>query len=458
MKRIAGFAVVLVVLVTMAARLDAAETPQWKAGVAAVKITPQVPMPMAGYAARKQPSEGVALDLNAKALALEDARGTRLVIVAIDLLYVPRTMRDSIEKIAQEKYKLAPQSLLLNASHTHCGPEFRANRLENNGAAEETRKAGEDYGADLERKLVALIGESLDRLEPANLDFLRARAGFAMNRRRLTEKGYVIAPNSEGPVDHEVPVLRVSDGAGKLRAIVFGYACHNTTLAYLKFCGDYAGFAQQCLQEAHPEAMAMFITGCGADQNPYPRGTEELAQQHGRTLATAVEAALQTEARPVRGPLASVYGEVEIPFAPRSREELEKIAAEKKGAEQSHAQRMLKQWDKDGKLRESYPYRVQVVRFGDDLLLVALAGEVLVDYSLRLKRELAGPTVWVAGYSNDVFGYVPSARVLREGGYEAASAVFYGSLPGPFAESIEEQIVAKVRELAEQAQKAMAGQ
>jgi neutral ceramidase len=79
--------------------------------------------------------------------------------------------------------------------------------------------------------------------------------------------------------------------------------------------------------------------------------------------------------------------------------------------------------------------------------MVALAGEVVVDYSLRLKRELTGPPLWVAGYSNDVFGYVPSARVLHEGGYEGGGAMLYTPLPGPFAPSVEELVVGKVHEL-----------
>ena len=80
--------------------------------------------------------------------------------------------------------------------------------------------------------------------------------------------------------------------------------------------------------------------------------------------------------------------------------------------------------------------------------MVALSGEVVVDYSLRLKQELKGnAAVWVAGYSNDVFGYVPSLRILKEGGYEGGGAMQFTTLPGPFAESVESRIVDKVHQL-----------
>jgi neutral ceramidase len=385
----------------------AEEAPGWKAGVASAKITPQEPMWMAGYGARKKPSEGTTQDLFAKALALEDEEGRRAVIVTMDLIGVLVSLRDAVEKQAHEQHQLPPEALLLAASHTHCGPEYR----ERKDREEEAR----NYHKFLEETLVRLIGESLASLAPAKLTYNHARAGFAMNRRRNyllpdDDVNHNKAPNPDGPVDHDVPVLAVTDAEGNQRAVLFGYACHNTTLGFFEFCGDYAGYAQEYLEADHPGLTALFIAGCGADQNPYPRRTVELAQRHGRSLATAVEAALFANPRPLRGPLRSA---------------LEKIELER--ADEKADKRV---------------YPIQVIRLGQDVTLVALASEVVVDYSLRLKRELAAPPamVWVAGYSNGYFGYVPSARVLAEGGYEAAG----------YAPTIEERIVGKVHEMVEQ--------
>src|SRR5262249_52444121 len=91
--------------------------------------------------------------------------------------------------------------------------------------------------------------------------------------------------------------------------------------------------------------------------------------------------------------------------------------------------------------KSPFSYPVQVIRFGNDLTLVALGSETVVDYSLRLKHEFAGPAaVWIAGYSNGMAGYIPSLRVLKEGGYEAAAG---------WADSVEERIIAKAHELYE---------
>jgi len=426
---------------------------QWKAGVATTIITPDKPMWMAGYAARTKPSEGKAHDLYAKALALEDAEGARLVILTLDLIGVNREMRDWLEKEVNRRYQLAPESLLINASHTHSGPVLHksSQSIYGNsfyGLSPERIQQCRKYSENLQQKLVQLVGEALDKPSPARLTYTHARAGFAMNRRSKRERGYNISPNPDGPVDHDVPVLRIDSPDGKLKAVMFGYACHNTTLSFYKFCGDYSGFAQQYLEQAHPGTTTFFITGCGGDQNPYPRGTQTLAEQHGRALANAVEAALLIRTPPIRGPLRAVFDTVTLDFAePPSREQLEQQAKSTNKYERRHAQVLLNELERNGKIRTTYPYPVHVVQFGHDLTLIALAGEVVVDYSLRLKAELTERTLWVAAYSNDVFGYIPSLRVLKEGGYEGGGAMRYTELPGPFAPSVETLVINKVHEL-----------
>ncbi|MBL8189581.1 MAG: hypothetical protein JNK38_16340, partial [Acidobacteria bacterium] len=98
-----------------------------------------------------------------------------------------------------------------------------------------------------------------------------------------------------------------------------------------------------------------------------------------------------------------------------------------------------------------YPYTIQLVQLGD-LKLIALAGEVVTDYALRLKKEFGGKT-WVAGYSNDLCSYIASSRMYAEGGYEVVESMIYYDLPGPYTPAIEETIIGKVHELNRQISK-----
>lgn len=430
---------------------------EWKAGVATVTITPAEPMWMAGYASRKKPSDGVLSELHAKALVIEDAAGTRAVIITTDLISIPRPLRQYVAKAAQTQFGLNPAGLLLNCSHTHCGPVVRDD-LEMSvmyPLDPEQRQQVESYFKVLRDKLVGVIGLALEDLRPATLTYSHARCSVAMNRRLPTKDGYQNSPYPDGPVDHDVPVLRVESPDGKLRAIAFGYACHNTTTAVQQFNADYAGFAQTELEKAHPGATALFVMGCGGDQNPYPRGQIDWAMTHGKTLATAVEAALLPQPKRLHGPLRFELEEIDLPFESITRQELEALRGSKDVYDQRRAAALLAELDNQGQVRASYPYPVQVLRFGDDLTMVTLGGEVVIDYALRLKRELGstGIPVWVAGYSNDVMAYIPSERVLTEGGYEGKGAMRYTNLPAPWRSGVEDQIVGTARKLSERLQK-----
>lgn len=395
----------------------------WKAGFAQATVTPDKLIWMAGYAARTKPAEGKVQDLFAKALALEDEAGGRFVFVTLDLIGVPQRLRWNVAARAEKEFKLPPAYLMLNASHTHSGPELyrrAAPPTEEEIKVEKTRDAWE-YTQRLEENLVKIVGEAIARLEPARLTHGHARCGFAMNRRRdyslpAIHPNANRAPNPDGPVDHDVPALRIEAPDGTPRGVLFGYACHNTCLGFYNWCGDYAGFAQEYLQAHRPGFQAMFLMGCGADQNPYPRRSGvvpgvtdlELAMQHGRSLSNAVEMALVVNPRGVAGPIRAAYEEIDLAYADPA--------------------------------KPIHQYPVQVVRLGKDVTFVALGCEVTVDYSLRFKKELAadGAAVWVAGYSNDYTGYVPSLRVLKEGGYEAAAG---------WAEDVEDRIAKKVHDL-----------
>lgn len=424
---------------------------EWKAGVAVTRITPQQSMWMAGYAARKKPSEGTTMDLFAKALALEDGHGNRVVIITTDILGFPGSVSEAIAKRLAASHGLRRDQLVFTSSHTHSGPVVRESLAWMYALDGEQAEAVRSYTGFLQDRVVEVVGQALGKMVPAVLSLGHGEASFGVNRREKTDKGYVIGVNADGPVDHDVPVLCVASPEGKMLAVLFSYACHNTTLGAdnYKFHGDYAGVAQEEIEKEHPGVTALFMIGCAADTNPNPRGTEEHVRAYGKQLAGAVNAAMSGNTVPVRPPLRTRFDRVDLPFSPPpTKAELEAQLSDQDVYRQRQAKGLLGVINEKGSLPTHYPYPISVVQFGKDLTMILLAGEVLVDYDLRLKKELPPPQqVWVLGYANDVFAYIPSRRVLEEGGYEAATSMIYYGQSGPWAPEVEEILVSKVKQV-----------
>ena len=428
-----------------------AAEPAFKAGVATVVITPAEPLWMAGYSSRNKPAAEKEHDLYAKAVALEDASGTKLVIVGTDLVGLPRTISEPVAQEVAKRAGLPRERLMLTSSHTHCGPVVRDNLMDMYDMPAEMRRKVAEYGDVLKDKLVEVILAALKDRKPAVLHRGQGTARFAVNRRKPTPTGFANDANPEGPVDHSVPVLRVTTPEGKLRAVLFGYACHNTTMQYFKWSGDYAGFAQIELEHKHPEAVALFWMGCGGDANPLPRSKIELCQKYGKELAISVDEVLtHGKLTEITGSFTAKYAEIALDFDKiPGREHWTAEAATKNYILQTRATKFLKMLDAGGKIPDQYPhYPVQVWTLGD-LLWISLGGECVVDYSHRLKKELGKDRpVWVTAYANDVMAYIPSERVLKEGGYEGDTSMQAYGMPTKWAAGIEEKIVGKVKELA----------
>jgi len=422
----------------------------WKAGVAKVKITPEKLMWMSGYSSRDKPAEGKLHDLWAKALVLEDSEGQRAVLVTMDLVGIGRELSRKVCADLKTKCGFERQAIALSVSHTHCGPVVHSNLNTMYHVDREQQKLIEEYAQTLQQKLIDVVGSALKDLAPARLEWSMGTTTFAVNRREnkeadvpeLIKKGEL-----KGPVDHDVPVLAVRGEKGQLRAVICGYACHATVLSFFKWSGDWPGFAQIALEKAHPGAVALFWAGCGADQNPLPRRSVALAEKYGDMLADSVSAVLGKPMKPIQGRLKMSYTEIDLPFGDLpSREQLIKDTLDKDKYVVSRAKQLLKQIEEKGSLAGTYPYPVQAWQIGDGPTWVILGGEVVVDYVLRLKKELGAGKTWVMGYANDVMAYIPSLRVLKEGGYEGARSMIYYGQPTVWGASIEEDIVKAVRE------------
>ena len=449
-RNLFGVWIVSILFVSMCTSPLSAQETTWKAGTARAKITPQEPLWMAGYGSRNHPAEGTLHDIWIKVLALEDAHGRRAVVITSDVCGYSKVTYETIVAQLKKRCHLDRSQVMLTYSHTHTGPALRECLQDYYPMDEEQRAANDRYTLALEQTIVDKVAEALSQMTPAALWAGEGATDFAVNRRnnrasevpKLRERGVAL----KGPVDHSVPVLMVRTPEGALRAVLFAYACHTTTLSLYQWSGDYAGFAQIALEANHPGVQAMFYAGCGADQNPLPRRSVELCRKYGDMLAAAVEDVLGKPLRPIRPTLQTRFSFVDLEFERTMTAEDLQGYVEKGGLYGRWAKRMLRELEEGKTFPNSYPYAIQVWKLGGDQLWISMGGETVVDYSLKFKARY-GPRTWAGGFAHDLTAYIPSRRVWEEGGYEGGALGEYGLPAMRWAGDLEDRITACVERL-----------
>ncbi len=359
-------------------------------------------------------------------------------------------MFDQVLSRLGNKCKLPPERLNICSSHTHCAPCLSnvAPLIFGSELSSAEQERVDRYTHELTDHLEQVASRALVDRKPGRLAWAEGHVGFAVNRRNLKNghwSGFGIA--SAGPTDQSLPLLRVTDADGMLRATLVNYACHCTTLGgnYNKICGDWAGYAQEIIERENPGAIAMVAIGCGADANPQPRTELSHAVQNGGDIAREAKRLLASPLAPITGPLTAQRKCIELPFDTLPMRDEWVQRTQQKGPIAYHAKVQLARIDRGEKLPTTLPYCIQTWRFGDELTMVFLPGEVVVDYALRLKREFKGKHLWVTAYANDAPCYIASKRVLAEGGYEVDGAMYYYDRPTHFASQIEDLIIGTVR-------------
>ncbi len=438
-------ALTLLVAVCLPTPTIATENSTPEIGIAVRDITPELPIRLAGYAGRKRPADKVDHPLLIQALALRNPSGERFVFVALDNCEVSRAFMEPVLQEFADKFQLGRGAVAVVSSHTHSAPVLEQTLADMSQPTPEERGRIEQYSQSLKTKLVEVVGAALADCQPAVLEQGTGRATFAMNRRLFQGDKVLLNDNPDGPVDWDVPVLRIKGTNGAVRAILFGYACHGTCIRsgddWYAVSGEYMAYARQLLEAHQPGAVALFMTGMGADSDPTPRGGLLAAKRHGLELAGAVIGVLDRPMRPVHGAFKLAFDEVDLPLtAPPSREQLEKDAKGEDVHIKMRAEAYLKLLNAGKPLPESVKLSVAALRLGNDLTFVLMGGEVVVDYARRIKRVFAEDHPWPIGYAYEVPCYIPTARLIKEGGYETESSMIYYGFYGPLRAGIEGQL------------------
>jgi hypothetical protein len=388
-----------------------------------------------GFGGRREESEGITQRIWAKALALSLGSEPPTVLLAIDSLGVRMALVDEVAARLERRLGIPRHQVALTFSHSHTTPKV-------NGASDNIfstpiplahQEHIDRYTRDLTDALEQVAGQAVQNRQPARLAWAIGKFALAKNRR-----------TPGGPIDHDLPLLVVRGLDGKIKAIYVSYACHCVTLSHNKISGDWAGYAQEMIERRFPDAVAMVSAGAGSDSNPSSgvmRDRVDVAASQGAQMAEEVARLLQQPLQPVTGPLVARLQRIELALNGLPTRAQWEAMVKEGGPAGYNAQTQLARLDRGEKLLTTIAYPIQSFTWGESLHMIFLAGEVCVDYSLRLKRELDRNRLWVNAYSNDFGCYIPSERLVREGGYGGGAEIPYFALPATLKSGLEQQII-----------------
>lgn len=424
---------------------DANQRVTMEVGVASVDITPKFPIRMSGYAARvRAEADSVLQPLSAKALVFGSDNQQPTVLITVDLVGITWPITNSVASFLFKEKGINPAQIAICASHTHGGPEignlinilqYRPERFTDSLLSLEQLNHIVAYTQWLTQKLQEVAMAALNNRKPAYVSWGQGQALFAANRRT---KG--------GPVDVALPVLKISDPDGTLRAVFVNYACHGTTLGgdMHKIHGDWIAEAHRVIEERHPGATALIALGTAGDANPAPRGTIADVQQHGKEIADNVDKLLTAQLQPLNAPPVGRMEWIKLPLQKLSPVP-ELIRLSKENTVQGYEARLtLERLMRSETIPSVLDYPIQIWNFDNKMAMVNMAGEVVVDYSFLIKEKYGAERLWTNAYANDVPCYIPSKRILKEGGYEAETNMYWYDKPMPFAPEVEDEIMTAV--------------
>jgi hypothetical protein len=378
------------------------------AGTAKIDITPEKPVKMAGYAGRKDLSDGVHDPLSARVVVFEN-NGKRLVLVSTDLLGFYNATAEPLRKAILDEFKLKPSELFLTAIHTHAGPTLTIDKKK--GHPNNLR-----YTENLKSKLIKVIRKAFDNVGEVRTGIGVGYSPVGVNRRQLVinkdgSSAIHLGRNPYGPTDKEVLVMKVAKPDGTVVAALFDYATHATCLGgkNLKISGDVLGLAEQFVEKIlSKDIIAPAFAGASGNIDPWFRVLPSFNTESGWIPEPVLLGTmLGEEVVHVYRDINKVYpgGKVNTSFKTL------KLPGKPKGEVSTK------------KDNPPAALNITAARVGD-VAFVGIGCEVLVEIGRAIKDASPYRHTFVITHCNGAASYLVPEHLYLEGGYEVRSSPF----------------------------------
>lgn len=436
-----------------------------RSGTSTLEITPPFPMPMGGYGARVDCSDGAHDPLMLTAVYFE-TEGREAWIVAADIIQFPNGSALSEGKARVAEVLKCPESaLFLNASHTHGGPEVLAGveipsplmRVQRSPENQERILKYLDY---LWERTATACDQARKNAVAARIVYGEGTSRFSMNR-RLEVKGRVEnAPNLDGPHEDRIRLIGVEDATGELMALGLVLAAHPTsTGSQHLFTADYVGaWRERFRRRFGNKTTPFFLQACAGDLRPtftrqgdhWRRVALDELPKMGENLCDETCEVLSKGLKPLgEGLITHASSIVEVPCervytTPEACKPLLESAIP---WEVEFAEECIRRLRAGEPIQSSVSMNIQLLNIAPGFMLVGLGCEPLYGLGRKIEAAFPGVDSVVLGYTNGCFGYLPDSAELLRGGYEAEAHFFETPLSGPLAPGVEELVIAGLKNL-----------
>ncbi|MDD4298009.1 MAG: neutral/alkaline non-lysosomal ceramidase N-terminal domain-containing protein, partial [Ruminiclostridium sp.] len=409
--------------------------------------TPEGSVMQCGFSARTHKSVGIHDDTYASVVLMQ--ANETIAIIALDVCLGDRSFTDSLKETLNEKHGLTPEKIIINYSHTHAAVALRSENKDGT-----TDQEGLKYCNSVIDKVVNLVDEGLNNLSTGDLYIFKGKSKFGVSRRFPSDEGILWRPYfDDNSIDTDLFLLKFVDSKGHLKGLIYNYACHPTTLGsdnYL-ISADYPGVVRKALEEWNNGMTAVFLQGCGADVKPSATADDgrfkscnfDELEKAGISLADEIKKCLQSQNwRKIEADFSATATEVKLYSEIWDDEKWNAMLNDPNEAEyRKRAIERILEGKKENKIKNYFPYYISVLRLDDKTCIAALENEVVSDYGKAIKG-LFQEDVITLGYSNSIVCYIPTKKVLIEGGYERETFL-NAEIAGVFVPEIEDIIIGR---------------
>lgn len=409
-------------------------------------ITPDFPVKMAGYESRKGYNKGIHDELFSKCVIFDDGN-KKVMIIALDLCMLDNIFVYEMKDIIFKLYNFRHEDVIIHTTHTHAGPmTYCFGERTVFGTNSETDK----YMEYLKQQILKSIEKSLENSFEGKIEIGVGETYIGTSRRHKTPRGYTIGPNLTEDIERNLTVLRIKDNKNATRLIIFTCPCHPVVLYpdNESLSADYPGATCRELEKRYPDSMAVFLQGAGADINPAVLiGGDKYRSTFytdvlitGKILANDVNNILKSNMREFALELKTSLSRINLPLGEYKTDffmELTKGDDERKAM---YGKRMLEIAQSD-MYRSGCPFQISIVELAKDVRLIGLEGEICNKIGIDIRNIFKQGNTIVLGYTNGSISYIPTPKILSEGGYEAVCAYTKSGIPAPFADNTESVIL-----------------